>query len=284
MAAPKSNSVPVLFRKWRGGDAASGQEMAQRFSDWYYAITVARLGESEGRAPLQQACEEFANSIVKVNSSSKLITWAHDVITQQLEGAGARNPGGDFPNALTNRRSPTEMLENAASALPPRQIRLLAHTYNPEHPLDALIEEAEQSSGFPLAILEARRDLKRWLKDEQDIAFEVVPEDLDPDAAPLPLYEGGRLSSPREEALFERWMLVRFELCRDIAEFSAFAMAIRAGALDNVEADPAPAPVPPEPPAPRPANGHHRILVAEVVMLAILVVALIVLLIIRLGA
>ena len=38
-----------LFNQWRGGDGQAGQAMAQRFSDWYYAVTTCRLGEVTGR-------------------------------------------------------------------------------------------------------------------------------------------------------------------------------------------------------------------------------------------
>ena len=40
MAESADVTVQQLFKKWRSGDAESGQSMAQRFSDWYYAIAA----------------------------------------------------------------------------------------------------------------------------------------------------------------------------------------------------------------------------------------------------
>ena len=57
MAEP---SVQQLFRKWRGGDAEAGKVMAQKFSDWYYAVTTVRVADRSGREPLERACQGFA--------------------------------------------------------------------------------------------------------------------------------------------------------------------------------------------------------------------------------
>lgn len=240
MAEQESNSIANLFRKWRGGDPAAGAEMAKRFSDWYYAITVVRLGEVQGRAPLVKACETFARDIVSVNSSGRLSEWAHGVIQTELGAAGSRIPGGDHPNSITRDRQPSEILKNAWKDLPHERLLLLSHAYSSDYPGPALVDEAEQRGGYPLAILEARGALKRWLKDVAGLPMQVVPGTPEADLAPLPLYESFRLASPAEEAAFEQWILTRFDVCRDIAEFSPFAHALRGGALSTppVEAPP----------------------------------------------
>ena len=60
MAALNSHQ---LFKQWRSGDAEAGKAMAQRFSDWYYAITTARLGDENGRGPLERSCVSFQQGI-----------------------------------------------------------------------------------------------------------------------------------------------------------------------------------------------------------------------------
>ncbi len=224
-------SLPNLFKQWRGGDAAAGQQMARRFSDWYYAITVSRLGEFDGREPLKRSCDRFAREIVTLNNASRLMDWAQSIIQDELAAAGGRIPGGDFPNALTDRRSPSELLASAWNELPHEQLHLLAHAYDASYPLETLVEEAEAAGGYPIAVLRSRLELKRWLRDARGVPLAVVPEEPDLDCAPMPIYESGRMTTPVEEARFERWMLSRFELCRDVAEFAVFSLAIRAGAL-----------------------------------------------------
>jgi hypothetical protein len=247
MSQQGQESLPNLFKQWRGGDAVAGQEMARRFSDWYYAITVSRLGEVEGREPLKRSCDRFAREIVQLNSASKLMDWAQGIIQEELTTAGGRIPGGDFPNALTEKRSPSELLQEAWDELPHGQLHLLAHAYDASYPLDQLVSEAEEAGGFPIAVLRARLDLKRWLRDSRGVPLAVVPDEPDLDCAPMPIYEAGRMKTPVEEARFERWMLSKFELCRDVAEFAVFSLAIRAGALTvGAPAAPAaPAPVAP---------------------------------------
>jgi hypothetical protein len=238
MSNQGQTSLPNLFKQWRGGDAVAGQEMARRFSDWYYAITVSRLGELDGREPLKRSCDRFAAEIVTLNSASKLMDWAQSIIQDELTAAGGRIPGGDFPNALTERRSPSELLRAAWDDLPYDQLQLLSHAYDASYPLAELQAEAEEAGGYPIAVLRARLDLKRWLRDSRGVPLAVVPDEPDLDCAPMPIYEAGRMSNDVEEARFERWMLSRFDLCRDVAEFAVFSLAIRAGALR----DGAPAP------------------------------------------
>ncbi len=249
MANQGQTSLPNLFKQWRGGDAVAGQEMARRFSDWYYAITVSRLGEVDGRDPLKRSCDRFAAEIVTLNSASKLMDWAQSIIQAELTAAGGRIPGGDFPNALTERRSPSELLRAAWGDMPYEQLQLLAHAYDSSFPLEQLQAEAEEAGGYPIAVLRARLDLKRWLRDSRGVHLAVVPDEPDLDCAPMPIYEAGRMATDIEEARFERWMLSRFDLCRDVAEFAVFSLAIRAGAL--TEGAPPPPAAKPSAPAPR---------------------------------
>ncbi len=111
-------------------------------------------------------------------------------------------------------------------------------------------EEAEEAGGYPIAVLRARLELKRWLRDARGIPLAVVPDEPDLDCAPMPIYEAGRMTTPIEEARFERWMLSRFDLCRDVAEFAVFSLAIRAGALSEG--------APPPPKAATPAAEPKR--------------------------
>ena len=252
-------TVPTvqLFRQWRGGDAEAGQGMAQRFSDWYYAVTASRLGDAHGRVPLQNSCNRFQQGI-GTTKEVDLVGWAHDILAEELASAGGRIPGGDFPNQVTGGRSPTELLASARAALPAETVRLLAHAYDSSWPLDQLAKEADNLGGMPLAVLRARYTLKRWLQQNAKIAFSEVPEEPNLDYAPLPLYEAGRMSSVAEESNFEKWLLSNMALCKDIAEFGVFALALRAGAFKEgaspaVTRAAAPAAAAPRPAAPAPA-------------------------------
>jgi hypothetical protein len=232
-----------LFKRWRSGDAKAGHAMAQRFSDWYYAISASRLGDRDGRAPLERACKRFGEGIVTVSDANSLTTWAHGVLTEELTSAGKRLNGGDQPNALTNRRSPTELLKKAQVALPREQVNLLTKAYDASYPLDKLEEEAEAMGGYPLAVLQARYALKQWLKDDEGVKFSEVPDSPNMDRAPLPLYEAGRMPNEAQEHAFEKWMLSDLTLCKDVAEFAAFALAMRGGVLEiRTESSPVPSP------------------------------------------
>lgn len=225
-------SVQQLFKQWRNQrDAEAGQEMAQKFSDWYYAVTAARLGDREGREPLERACQAFAAGIVHVTRTSELVDWAHGLVLGEIAAAGGRVPGGDFPNALTAKRSPSELLAGARGVLPDHQVRLLALTFDPSVEMDRLEDEADPHGGVPHAILEARYALKRYLRDSAGVPLQVVPDSPNLDLAPLPLYEAARMRSADEEAAFEKWLLTDIELCKDVAEFAAFAHALRGGAF-----------------------------------------------------
>ncbi len=233
-----------LFKQWRGGDASSGQAMAQRFSDWYYAVTACRLGDQHGRTPLQRACTRFQQGIVSVSNPADLADWAHGILSEELRMAGGRIPGGDFANQLTGGKLPSEILGRARQAMPASQVRLLAHAYDARYPYERVAKEAEALGGMPFAVLDARYALKRWLRTEGRVPFAEVPEKPNLDYAPLPLYEAGRMSNANEENGFEKWMLQNMPLCKDIAEFGVFALSLRNGAFAMpVEPERPPAPV-----------------------------------------
>ena len=251
MSQPES-SVEDLFKKWRGGDAEAGQAMAQKFTDWYYAVSASRLGDTQGRAPLQQACAAFAQGIGTVTRTADLTGWAHEIIQREVDGAGGRIGGGDFPNALTGHRSPTELLGQVRSHLDPDQVALLHATYAPDMTVGELTDLAEQHGGWPQAVLEARYAAKRALRDITRVNFAVVPDTPVLDRAPLPLYEAARLASQEEDAAFEQWLVTELDLCRDVAEFATFSHALRAGAFKAPTIH-APAPAAAAPPAAAPA-------------------------------
>ncbi len=256
MPDPLQMNPQDLYKQWRSGDPAAGQAMAQRFSDWYYSLISVRLGDIKGRQPLQRACLRFQQGISTVASPSELVDWSHQIILEEMKGAGERIDGGDFPNQLTGGRSPGELLRQVARTLPPEDMSLLAHTFDSRYPLEALTEEARARGGMPLAILRARYALKHALREHAGIPFQEVPAEPNLDYVPLPLYESGRMAGTREEAGFEKWVLSNMTICRDVAEFGVFALALRTGALRQ-GLSPRPAEsrtgeLRPEPPLPRP--------------------------------
>jgi hypothetical protein len=227
MSDQDTRTTKVLFREWRAGDSQAGQVMAQRFADWYYAIATSRLGEEGGRVPCEQACTQFGEGVVEVTESRSLVPWAHEIIAKLLANAGDRATDGDEPNAYTGNQSPKLLLARAREVLP-AEIELLETAYRGGDA--ARVEElAAPMGGNPLGILKARYTVKRWLRDEQNVPFEVAPEQPILDRAPLPLYEGGGMASRDEEVNFEHWMISDIDLCRDIAEFAHFAIALRGG-------------------------------------------------------
>lgn len=230
----------TLFKQWRSqGDAAAGQAMAQRFSDWYYAITTCRLGDAHGRGPLQRACVRFQQGILTVTTPAELTEWSHGLLMEEVRMAGGRIAGGDFPNQLTGGRSPTELLGSVTGQMRAEDVELLSLAYDSATAIETVTARAEGMGGYPVAVLNARLALKRALRDGAGIAFSEVPESPNLDLAPLPLYEAGRISREAEEAGFEKWVLTDMRLCKDIAEFGVFAQAIRAGALRGATLAPA---------------------------------------------
>lgn len=262
MSDASTNTVIQLFRKWRTGDEACGQEMAQRFSDWYYAISTIRIPGTDGRPPMEAACQQFAQGIITVTRPRALVDWAHDLLERELAAAGysldtKTNTGSDNPNAMTRNRSPQELLQTVAPQIEPELLRVLALAYDPSVPLKTVDDAAEPLGGTPFAMLQARYSIKRALRNGQDVPFAVAPDVADMDRAPISLYEAHRLASGREMAELEKWLLSDIELCKDIAEFSAFVHALRGGALAEYAVAPSPAaePATPEaaPPTPAPA-------------------------------
>lgn len=231
MSDLSGQTTQQLFSLWRGGDAQAGQTMAQRFSDWYYAISASRLGDSNCRPALERACQRFGQGVASVTEAGKLASWAHEIIAEEIQMAGGRVTGGDHPNALTNHRSPTELIQKHRDALNPDQAALLAAAYNPINDVEDVKAKANALGGYPLAVLEARYALKRQLRDVDGVGFTEIPDRPNLDWGPLPLYEGGRMAQGKEETAFEVWMLSDITLCKDIAEFAAFALALRGGAL-----------------------------------------------------
>ena len=232
-----TRSTKDLFKAWRGGDASAGQLMAQRFADWYYAIATSRLGESRGRAPCDAACQRFGEGIVQVTESRALVKWAHDIIVQELHHAGGVARDGDESNAYTNNQTPKSLLARAKVAMP-TEIAVLEGVYGGTMTEDEVDVLAEPLGGNPIGVLTARYAVKAWLRDNAQIPFAVTPDEPNLDRAPLPQYESAHMSED-EVSQFEQWMLTDYNLCRDIAEFATYAVALRGGIGD---AKPAPAP------------------------------------------
>lgn len=228
MSQADTRSTKVLFREWRGGDAEAGQLMAQRFADWYYAISTSRLGEDGGRGPCEAACAKFGEGIVTVTESRNLVPWAHEIIQKELDGAGSRITDGDDPNAYTGNQRPKVLLMKAREALPD-EVELLEATYGGSSSDEEIERLAAPLGGNPLGVLKARYRVKQWLRDHADVPFEVAPDEPVLDRAPLPLYESARMATPEEEVNFEHWMISDIDLCKDIAEFAHFSIALRGG-------------------------------------------------------
>lgn len=243
MSDVQGHNPQQLFKQWQAGDAEAGQAMAGLVTDWYYAIIAVRLGDKRGREPLERACAAFAGGITAVTRAGELVDWAHAVVHREVEAAGMRIDGGDFPNALTGQRSPTELLQRARTGLLPAHVELLHLAFNPKESLATLISAAEARGGWPLAVLDARYALKRRLRQVEGVQFSVAPAEPDLDRAPMPLYEAARMAGPEEERAFEQWLLTDLDLCRDVAEFAAFSHALRAGAF-SPQAAVAPSPPP----------------------------------------
>jgi hypothetical protein len=295
MADPAALSSHQLYKQWRGGDAEAGKAMAQRFSDWYYAITTARLGDENARGPLERACATFQQGIVNVTKSSQLVDWAHDIVAKEVDAAGRRNTGGDFPNALTKNQSPTTLIRTAAAKLDAAQIELLQKAYSVSANAETIANLAAKSGGFPGAVYRARHALRQALQSEAGIAFTTSPDPENLDWGPLPLYEAGKLASAAEERAFERWMLQDPIVCREIAEFASFAHALRAGALQGKQpaartgaksltpgTSPPPARTPSQPAAkPSGFTGTQVAVIGAIAFVAVLVFVMVGLLVVR---
>lgn len=228
-----TRSSQVLFREWRGGDATSGQVMAQRFADWYYAITTSRLGETAGRVPCETSCAQFGQGIVHVTEARDLVPWAHKIVQDQLATAGNRADDGDEPNIYTGNQRPKVLLSKSRVALP-AEVALLEAAYG-KADKTRVDELAAPMGGNPLGVLKARYRVKQWLRDNEGVPFEVAPDNPILDRKPLPMYESAKMATPEEEANFEQWMISDIDLCKDIAEFAHFAIALRGGLPSEAE-------------------------------------------------
>lgn len=243
MSAAAPQSTKQLFRAWRSGDAEAGQAMAQRITDWYYAISTSHLGESGGEPALQQARSLFGQGVVEVTDARALVPWAHGLIATEIQNAGSRIADCDDPSFYTNGKRPKTLLVSARATCGP-EMELLEACYSSatsDAQIDAL---AEPLGGNPLGILKARYRVKRFLRDTHGVPLEVAPEEPNLDRAPLPLYEAVRMANAAEETNFEHWMLTDLDLCRDIAEFAHFAIALRGGLPASAPATPSPTPAP----------------------------------------
>lgn len=244
MGRVEHSSVETLFHHWRQGDETAGKQLAQRFTDWYYAIAVSRLGETGGDAAFRAATSKFGKGVMEVEDPRRLLAWAHSIARKQLTARvdGGRVTDGDLPNAFTRRKSPKELLV-AARDRAPDAMAVLERAYRG----DPVVVD-------PQRLLWARYQVKSTLRHDGELPLRVTPADPDPDRAPLPYYEAGRMASEAEESQFEQYLLTEPELCQDLAEFAHFAIALRGGlpgtppALDSR----APAPRPVEIAAPPP--------------------------------
>lgn len=244
MPKADDSSTETLFHHWRRGDTEAGKAMAQRFTDWYYAIAVSRLGEQGGDTAFRAACSKFSKGVVKVNDPRRLLGWAHGIARRQLHAQveGGRLPDGDFPNAFTKRQSPKDLLVRARKALPD-DMGLIEAAYR-----------GEAGSQDPQRLLRARYAVKAWLRDHAKVPFRITPTDPDPDRAPLPFYEAGQMNDESEEVHFELYMLNEQEVCQDVAEFAHYAIALRGG-LPGPRRAPAPRSTPEARPAAPPVDA-----------------------------
>lgn len=227
MTTTDTRSTKDLFRAWRSGDAEAGQVMAQRFADWYYAIATSRLGEKAGREPCEAACARFGEGVVQQSDVRQLVKWAHEVIQEECDKRGSRITDGDDPSAYTASQRPKDLLVKCRRHLG-AEVRLLEAVYQ-GHPENEIARLADALGGMPQGVLKSRYKVKQWLRDNAKVPFDVAPDNPVLDRAPLPLYESGGMASPAEEASFEQWMLSDIDLCKDIAEFAHFAIALRGG-------------------------------------------------------
>ncbi|MBN2800903.1 MAG: hypothetical protein JXX28_17330 [Deltaproteobacteria bacterium] len=225
-------SVKELFRSWRQGDAEAGGQMAQIFSDWYYAIATSRLGEKAAQAPIAAVSQRFAQGVVQITEARALVEWAHGLLDEELRGVAIQTPPPDERSQYTAKKRPKALLREARAALP-KEVELLEVCYS--QPDSAKVEQlATPFGGFPIGVLKARYTVKKWLVDNASVPFQVAPAEPILDWGPLPLYESQRMASDAERVSFEQWMLTDVTLCRDIAEFAHFSIALR----DGLGADP----------------------------------------------
>jgi hypothetical protein len=243
MATAQTSSTETLFHQWRKGDAVAGQAMAQRFTDWYFAIAATRLGEDDGDPAFREACTQFSRGVGKVGDARRLLGWAHSIARKQIQEIvpTGRLADGNTPNGFTRKQPPKELLVRVREQLPD-EMALLETAYRGQPVHD------------PQDLLLARYAVKAWMRHAWEIPFRVAPERPDPDRAPLPFYEAGRMTE-EEETHFELYMLHDMEVCQDVAEFAHFAIALRGGLPGATPEVRVRAPKPPPAPAPAPVRA-----------------------------
>ncbi len=225
MPKATQSSPETLYHHWRKGDASAGQALAQRFTDWYFAIAATRLGEEAGDVPFRAACKKFSKGVASVDDARRLLGWAHGIAVKQIHATTAtgRVGDGDMANNFSRKASPKQILLKARAALP-HEMHLLENAY-----LGRPVADLQQ-------VLNARYEVKSWLRTHLDLPFKVLPIKPDPDCAPMVLYEAGRLANEAEDTTFELYMLADVEVCQDVAEFAHFAIALRGGLPGEIPA------------------------------------------------
>ena len=227
MSEQTTETVTSLFKNWRAGDAESGQLLAQRVSDWFYAVCSSKYGETQGHAMFQSVSQKFGEGIVSVAHSNDLVSWAHSLLLEEASNSEISISADNEASPYSGGHPPLTLLAKAKSAMP-GELELLSAFYAgvADNEIEAL---ALDLGGMPSALLHSRYSVKSWLKNTYDLPLEVVPEKPNMDLFPLPMYEAGRMTNPSETASFEKWMLDNVDLCQDVAEFAPFASALRAG-------------------------------------------------------
>ena len=231
MTDTSDSTVTSLFKSWRAGDSESGQLLAQRVSDWFYAVCSSKYGENEGHHIFQSVSQKFGEGIVSVAHSNDLVSWAHQLLTDETQQGDLATFKGNDASPYSGGHPPLTLLLKAKSALP-GEVALLSAFYSgsPEGDVNAM---ALELGGMPSALLHARYSVKGWLKNNYDLPFKVVPAEANMDLFPLPMYEADRMTTPAEMSGFEKWMLDNVDLCQDVAEFAPFAGALRSGVPAN---------------------------------------------------
>jgi len=219
-AEPKSTDrIEELYLRWKLGNQAAGQMLANRFSQWFGAVITIRMGTTRGQQPLQNACARFSQDFGTVDTVEKIHLWAHSVLKGAAPETG-KPQNDDVPAEVATALRKAKNLKPA----PHPNLGDLYNFYAGSMP-------SEQASSIaPKDLLAARYALKRQLKDKYGIPFTVTPQRaINPDARPLPWYEARRFEYPEEGTRFETWLLNQNDLCVDLWEFAPYANCLRVG-------------------------------------------------------
>lgn len=219
-------TTEALFDAWRRGDAQAGQAMAQRFTDWFFALAAIHSGEAQSRQGFRAACERFSQGVAAVPDPRRLGPWAQNVAKELIQAGRPRLDDGDFTGAYTDQRAPKALLAEARVALPD-EMGLLETAYRSSGSASAF--RTGRLVASPTKILAARYRVKKWLAAEAGVPFRVLPDSLDPDLSPLPVYESATMANDREYQRFELFLLEEPDLVQDVAEFAHYAIALRGG-------------------------------------------------------